>query len=697
MKKIFLFFVSVCVGTMLWAGPRSMQQARQFVAGAQHVHTALQANGQPAFYVFNRPNEGGFVLISADDRTYTILGYSDTGHWNENELPENARAWMENYAATISALPENYQPLPHQTQAITPVAPLCTTLWGQGEPYNNLCPSTSSGHAVTGCVATAASQIMKRHNYPEHGIGSHAYKWATENGDSVTLSADFEHTSYQWTSMLDRYDSVESTQAQRDAVATLVYHCGVACEMKYGANSSMANSNKMVKAMMNYFGYDKGIHHLFKLYAGEAAMEAEMYEELLAGRPVYISAKTVRNEGHAFVCDGIDADGLFHINWGWFGKSNGYFRFSALNPKEQGTGGSSTNQGYNENLQIFTRIQPNQDGHYTHSLTAENIWLSKTANHRDSLVHITVDSLTNQGYGEWIGHVKLYVFHNGQLYETQTANSMNPLKPEYRRKHVYFDADFSAYTEGEYEFVVAARADEQPESYIPIYRKWLGEWRCQMKVTSDSILLTPPTVTPPEHPYVADPREYDLTLLRALYYPSSSEENHHAWKLQLSTGGFYSNADADQLLLLFNIYTHSDKSIIGHYPADKNTTHNCISAYHFYGNANESVRTDANEGECHFSYNASNNTYQCIYRIRLYQEDYQDTIELKMSNIIAYYGEAYGSHKKNERITLDNNAQGLDAALTDLPQADKFIRDGVLYIRRGKEIYTITGLKVGVE
>lgn len=698
MRKIFLLFLSVFVGTMLWASPRSMQQARQLVAGAKHVHTALQTNGQPSFYVFNKPNEGGFVIISADDRTYTVLGYSDKGHWDENDLPENARAWFDTYTEVISALPEGYSYSSQQKVSFTPVAPLCKTLWGQTAPYNNLCPATSSGHAVSGCVATAASQIMKKHAYPEHGTGSHAYKWATENNDTITLSANFENTYYDWTNMLNSYDSVESTQAQQEAVATLIYHCGVACDMKYSANTSSANSYTMVNSLITYFGYDKGIRPLRRDYTGEAVVEKAIYEDLLAGRPVYVSAKTVRNEGHAFICDGIDADGLFHINWGWLGKSDGYFRFSALNPQEQGTGGSTTNQGYNEYLQIFTNIHPDTNGSYSHSLICENIRLGKTAYLRDSLVRLTVDTLRNIGFGDWTGHLKLYIYQNGQLYKTRTNNnSMNPLKADHYRYYVNYSANFSSYPEGEYEIVVAARADDQPDAYIPIYRKWLGEWRCKMTISGDSIYLTPPTVTPPEHAEVADPREYDIKLLRAYYYPSYSEESHHRWKLQLSTDGFYSNKDEDQLLLLFHIYTHSDKSIIGYYPADKNATYNCLSAYHYYGNANNALRTDANEGECRLSYNASDESYHCIYRIRLYQEDYQDTIDIRLNNIIAYYGENYGTHKKGERITLDNNAQGFDTPLTDTPQSEKWVKDGVLYIRRGKDLYTVTGLKVDVE
>ena len=697
MKKIYLLTLGVWVAMTLFASPRSMQQARQIAGGAKHVHTALQENGQPAFYVFNKPNDGGFVLISADDRTYTVLGYSDHGHWNESDIPDNASAWIESYAETISNLPADYAPRAQQTGSFTPVAPLCETLWGQKDPYNNLCPTTSSGHVVAGCVAVAASQIMKKHNYPAHGIGSHSYKWANENGDSIMLSADFENTYYDWTNMLNSYTS-SATDVQQTAVATLIYQCGVATEMKYRANSSTGNSYMMVNALIDHFGYDKGIRHLYKSYSDEAVLEEAMYAELQAGRPVYISAKTVRNEGHAFICDGIDADGLFHINWGWLGKSNGYFRFSALNPQDQGTGGSATNQGYNENVQVYTHIQPDANGLYAHSLTCENMYFSQESYHRDSLVQLTIDSLNNRGFADWTGHIKLYIYQNGQFYRNETNNtSMKPLKPEYRRKQITLNVDLSSYPAGEYEVVVAARADEQPDAYIPIYRKWLGEWKGQMTITEDSIYLTPPTIAEPEHPYLADPTEYDIKLLAAYYYPSDSEDNHHKWKLQLTTGGFYSNEDEDQLLLLYYIYTHSDKSILGYYPADKNAIHNCTYAYHYYGNAESSVRTDANEGECRLSYNATNNTYQCIYRIRLYQEDYQDTIELKMNNIRAYYGEAYGSHKKGERITLDNTAQGLEVLQTDRPTTDKFLRNGVLYIRRGKEVYTITGLKVGVE
>lgn len=699
MKNFTLLIVSVLLSMSLLAAPRSMQQARKLVAGAQHVHTMLQTNGQPAFYVFNKPNEGGFVLISADDRTYTVLGYSDKGHWDENELPENARAWLQMYVEDISALPESYHPATqNQTVSITPIAPLCETQWGQTAPYNDLCPTTSSGHAVTGCVATAASQIMKKHAYPEHGSGSHAYKWKTENGDSITLSADFENTYYNWTNMLNRYDSVESTQAQQTAVAMLMFHCGVACDMNYGANNSSANSNTMVKSLITYFGYDKGIRRLLKDYAGNAVLEAAIYDDLLAGRPVYISAKTVRNEGHAFICDGIDANGLFHINWGWLGKSDGYFRFSALNPQEQGTGGSTTNQGYNERLQIYTNIHPNTNGSYSHSLTCENIRLGRTAYHRDSLVRLIVDTLYNRGFSEWTGHLKLYIYQNGQLYKTRTVNnSLNSLYPEYYYYHVNYGANFSSYPAGEYEVVVAARADDQTDAYIPIYHKWLGEWKCKMTITGDSIFLTPPTVTPPEHPEVADPTEYDLTLLRAYYYPSYSDENQHQWKLQLSTNGFYSNVDEDQLLLLFNVNTHSANSIIGYYPADKDAMYNCLSAYHFYGNAKNALRTDANEGECRLSYNAENESYHCIYRIRLYNEDYQDTIDIRMNNIIAYYGEDYGLHKQGDRITLDNGSQDLDALFTDQPKVEKIERNGILYIRRGEDLYTITGLKISVE
>ena len=495
MKKYIFLLLSVLFCIALSAAPRSLRQAQRMAPATKHCYTAMQADGHPAFYVFNRENEGGFVIISADDRAYTVLGYSDCGHWDEADLPDNMRAWLEGYVQELASVGEDYAPRVEQ-DSYTPVSPICQTKWGQRSPFNDLCPMYQGTHAAAGCVAIASAQIMKVYNYPTQGIGSNSYKWATENGDSIELSADFGATTYDWTNMLNSYDA-NATEAQKNAVATLVYHCGVADNMWYG-KSSAANATSMLGKLINNFGYDKGISTWLKDYAGEKKLMHEIAASLTEGMPVYISAKTEDNTGHSFVCDGMDADGLIHINWGWFGKSDGYYRLSALAPQEQGTGGSSTNKAYTERIQIFTNIRPNINGEYVYSLTCEHVRVGKSAYHRDSLVYFYVDTLNNRGFCPWTGHLRLYVYHNGILFNTRSMDSMKALQNGKLRKLVTYAANFGKkegdvyqYPDGEYEVVITARAEDMGDLYIPIYCRGVGEWKCQLTITGDSIYVKP--------------------------------------------------------------------------------------------------------------------------------------------------------------------------------------------------------------
>ncbi len=495
MKKFFLLTLVALMSTMVWAAPRSMQQARSMAPGLRHVRTALTTNGQPAFYIFNRDNDEGFVIISADDRAHTVLAYSDKGHWDENDLPENLRVWLEGYAEQIGSQDAFYAPS-METASYTPVGQLCQTTWGQNDPYNRLCPMWQSSRTVTGCVATAASQIMKKHNYPEHGIGSHSYKWANANGDSIVLSADFENTTYDWSNMLNSYTS-SATDVQKDAVATLIYHCGVANEMRYGKSASTGDSPDMLGQMIDYFDYDKGIRTYRKGYAPDSVIMENIYNNLRMGQPVYISAKTIDSIGHAFVCDGIDADGLLHINWGWNGKADGYYQLSAFAPKEQGTGGSSSGKAFTERIKVFTHIRPNADGDYYYSFSCERIQSLQPAYHRDSVVRFRVDSFYNDSYHAWEGHLRLILYQNGAYYGSRsTSTDMKPLQPGKRRNMITYSANFSdrtKYPDGEYDLVIAARATDQgTKSVIPVWCKGYGEWRCKMTFEGDSIYIDAP-------------------------------------------------------------------------------------------------------------------------------------------------------------------------------------------------------------
>ncbi len=483
---------------------RNNPSVRRAAAGTrtamEYAYSAVQENGEVAFYVFNRGESDGFVMVSAESNTPTIIGYSTTGRFDPADLPTGLQAWMESYKEDIARASESAHAYRVTEGGYTPVAPLCTTQWGQGTPYNNLCPYYNDKRCVTGCVATAASQIMKHYNYPVHGIGSNSYKWANANGDSVVISADFGSTTYDWANMIDVYDE-NATETQTNAVATLMSHCGIAVEMEYGESSSSADSDDMVQALIERFGYDKGIRNLYKDYMGASMLMSAIANDLQQGRVVYFSAKTIENGGHAFVCDGIDSDGLLHINWGWKGKNDGYFQLSLFNPKDQGTGGSTSNKAYTENIHAFTNIQPDADGQYVLSLTCENIRPGQQAYHRDSAVVIYIDTLHNQSFKPWEGNLAIRVYKDQQPYKSRRiSTAANPLKVGYYRRLLSYKASFAdreKYPEGEYSILMGAWDVADENTFVHIYRKWVGEWRCDMTITSDSIYFTPPTIPAP--------------------------------------------------------------------------------------------------------------------------------------------------------------------------------------------------------
>jgi len=304
----------------------------------------------PVFYVFNNEG-GGFVIVSGDDRVKPILGYSETNSFDANNIPPNAAAWLEGYKEQIRYAIENNvtaakeiqaewndlatgnNNAPSSTQA---VGPLLQTTWNQWAPYNDDCPTKTindpndywyKGHTPTGCVATAMAQIMKYWNYPTTGAGYHSYTPAT-NPEYGTLSADFGSTTYDWANMLNNYpDPSSGTDAQRKAVAMLMYHCGVALNMDYTDNGSGAFLNDVMIVLPTFFGYDYSINYLENTNVTIDDWQNLLRTELDANRPILYS---VADLYHAFVCDGYDNDNLFHFNWGWSGSNDGWYLISLL-------------------------------------------------------------------------------------------------------------------------------------------------------------------------------------------------------------------------------------------------------------------------------------------------------------------------------------------------------------------------------
>lgn len=316
--------------------------------------TAKSAKGLNDFYVFNADNTGGFVIVSADDRAGQILGYADSGSFDYSTMPADAKNWMQGYADQIEYIrANNIEVTAAETTAYpAPVSPiLAGVFWNQDSPYNDQCPVYDiSSRCATGCVATAMAQVMFANQWPVTGTGTKTYSPSILGGG--TLSADFGSTTYEWEKMLPAYDS-NSSKESREAVAKLMLHCGIAVDMEYSSSSGAA-SLPIPYAFYNYFNYDCGVAYRQRSNYSSEEWQEVIINELDHNRPVVATGSSSAG-GHCFVFDGYDADGLIHVNWGWGGMSNGYFRTSALMPSSQGIGGADG--GFNYNQQIITGIQ----------------------------------------------------------------------------------------------------------------------------------------------------------------------------------------------------------------------------------------------------------------------------------------------------------------------------------------------------
>ena len=335
------------------------------------IASSQGTEAEPGLVYYRVYNAGahGFVVVSGDDVLTPVLAYSTENAFDTGELPINVAKWFESYKGQIEeALTSGTEATADITQAwndalgdgsLAPsgdrsVNPLCQTQWSQSPNYNALCP----GGSVTGCVATAMAQVMKYHNHPANGAGFHSYA-APNYG---TLSANFGATTYEWGSMPN------SVTSANNAVATLMYHCGVSVDMQYSpqvsgawvlASHSPTTDHNTEYAMKTYFGYSTDMQGIYRDQHSLTDWNNLLKAELDASRPI-IYAGFGQGGGHCFVCDGYDDNSFFHFNWGWQGQFNGFFAMDALNPTGQGTGGGSG--AYNSNQEALINIHPATTG-----------------------------------------------------------------------------------------------------------------------------------------------------------------------------------------------------------------------------------------------------------------------------------------------------------------------------------------------
>lgn len=374
---------------------RKAHKAPQTAASMRLAHTRKKAaSDENAFYVFNRADKAGFIIVSADDRTAEdILGYSDGGaDFNEASINPNLRFWLNRYQEEISAIQDNDEAhlQPRKAKQVTAISPLLKNAagqeitWYQEAPYNNYCPldQRDNTRSLTGCVATATSAIMYKWQHPAKGHGTHSYTWYNCKDDNCdqywtkTVSSNFDTVTFNWSNMLPAYEGVSATAAQKKAVASLMYNVGVAANMQYGGdanNGSGAWTDEMGQGLVNYFDYvvDKFItmysqsgyydnNPIPTEFACEFNVTRDQFTsyfnaDLIAGRPILMGGEDTNGGGHEFVCDGRDANNKFHINWGWEGEGNGYFAITALKP-------TGTSYNFSTNLDALIGLRPVAQG-----------------------------------------------------------------------------------------------------------------------------------------------------------------------------------------------------------------------------------------------------------------------------------------------------------------------------------------------
>ena len=379
-KKVFMLLACLLVALSASADPitreaaqRKAEQYLQDKGGSRRLAPITNARKlapshkrvvtpmtNELYYVFNRGDEEGFVIVAGDDEIDGVLGYTDNGSFDYEKLPCNMQYWLDKHAEYVAYLQSTPHAAPRRVSSHSAIEPMVTTKWNQGDPYNQLCPDYwTFGKSVTGCVATAMAQILyfqRDKSVTETQAAMPAYTARKDHETYGHLHVDGipANSPIDWEHMTDTYGS-SSTAIQKKAVAQLMLYCGVSVEMDYSNSGSGAYSSAVDDAFNKYFGYGNAAKYAYSGNYNDDSWDALLYRELEQGRPFYLSGSN-DDGGHAFVGDGYK-DGCFHINWGWGGGGpDGYYQLNKMKPGSQGIGGSDG--GYANGQEAIINCEP---------------------------------------------------------------------------------------------------------------------------------------------------------------------------------------------------------------------------------------------------------------------------------------------------------------------------------------------------
>lgn len=515
MKKLNLLFLFCCfflLGTMaepidqtkaltaaqsFLKNKRTASGARRYAPGqVPQITLAGQVNG---LYVYNVKNSGGFVIVSNDDATIPILGFSDSGNIEINHIPSNMKAWLQGYADEIAWYQKHSVKTAKPARKAKagnhptdPIAPLLTTIWNQDAPFNDLCPlDYNNEKSASGCVATAMAQVMNFHKWPQSETTAiPGYVAETLGLDMPDLPA----TTFDWANMKDDYRH-GYTSEEGAAVAKLMLYCGYALEMDYGPSSG-SYPQLIAPALKNYFDYNESAQMVVRSLYTTAKWHDLIYHELVNGRPVMYSGVS-SGGGHEFVCDGYryDSDSetdFFHINWGWGGTSDNYFVLSALNPYQQGIGGSSSDDGFNINQCAVIGIQPSTGTGSIADIKPNNINLTvnrMTLEANPAFVYKQVNitlNITNNSDEDYDGEIYLgnqyevgdgfdYDFLEGDYFVIpagETRDIVIPFTPSMEGTYnlvVFLPNDEGTYTTDQTVYATLTTTLPPNSTFVPVY------------------------------------------------------------------------------------------------------------------------------------------------------------------------------------------------------------------------------------
>ena len=359
MRKSLLTSLLLLLCTMLSAGNISQKEALKKAASLFDQYTSLKlvatASGdQPAYYVFNAQRaEKGFVIVAGESLDDDILGYSDHGEFNPKSMPPALQYMLLCYEEQINML-RSGQASAYKAPARDAIEPLTQTMWGQDAPYNNMVPllpesdSDAQERCATGCVATAMAQILKYWSYDRATTRIPQY---TTKTNSIYMPS-LEPTTFDYSIMENQYNTTEGEAA--NAVAKLMLYCGQAAQMDYDEESSAVVRSAYFST---YFGFNANCRDEYRANYRADVWDQIMYDELQAKRPVLYAGANFTDGGHAFLLDGYK-DGYYHINWGWYGYCDGYFKLSEVDPEKGGIGAGVGLDGYSFAQTAAIGIQP---------------------------------------------------------------------------------------------------------------------------------------------------------------------------------------------------------------------------------------------------------------------------------------------------------------------------------------------------